>query len=111
MGTTIGRGTKMSIAKAALHVFYEEYHSSEDYLADNFIYSGEVDLLHKIIDFAGAEHCSVDTIHQVLNCLNISPYWETNGTIQGWQNRKANCYRPSDKGIDFIDKYVDKVKN
>lgn len=104
--STIGRGKNMSIAKAALIVFFERVKPDWE---NAYFYSGDLNTLHEIVDVAGAEHCSAATIHQVLGCLNGSPYWGTdNWQTKGWGNRRANCYRPSEKGIKY---YEEKLKN
>jgi hypothetical protein len=96
----LGKGKNMSIAKAALIVFYE--------LELNFIYSGELDIAHEIVEVAGAKHCSFFTHQQVLSRLYSSDYWTTDGKIQGWGNKPANCYVPSEKGKEF---YKNKLKH
>src|SRR5260221_7883336 len=103
---TIGKGKNMSISKAALIVFFQELKPEWE---NAYIYSGDLKTAHDIIDVAGAKHCSATTTHQVLNCLNGSPYWCTNNwQTKGWGNRRANCYRPSERGIKY---YEEKLKN
>ena len=101
----IGRGKNMSIAKAALKVYYEWFKDECNGVAW-FIYSGDTNLLHKIVDEAGAKHCSLFTGHQVLSCLRSSPFWEVSGTIPGWGNRMANVYVPSEKGISYYEDHI-----
>lgn len=100
---SIGKGKNMSIAKAALIVFY-------DYLVKNdhaqFIYSGDLDLLHQIIDVAGAKHRGPFTKDQVLSRINKSTYWKADATIPGRGNREAYCYTPSEKGIAYYEKHL-----
>lgn len=91
----IGRGIKMSVAKGALLAFCDEPEM-------NFVYSGDISFFHKAIDYAGAKHCGPATHHQVLACLRSSPYWEVNGTIPGWGERRANTYVPSEKGEAWL---------
>lgn len=92
----LGKGKNMSIAKAALIVFYK--------LELSFIYSGDLEIAHEIVHIAGAKHCSYFTHQQVLSRIFNSPYWTTDGKIQSWGNRLANCYIPSKKGEDFYNK-------
>lgn len=99
---TLGRGKNMSIAKAALIYFYEE----SDVIG-SFIYTGDIEVLHRIVDIAGAEHCGPNTKDLVISCLRSSPYWVSDGVIPGWGNRIANAYVPSKKGVTY---YLDNLK-
>lgn len=92
----IGRGKNMSIAKAALIVF--ERHEQ------TYFYTGDLNIMHEIVDVAGAKQVSFFTAQQVCACLNSSPYWECNFWTKGWCNRRANCYEPSKKGIKYYKK-------
>jgi hypothetical protein len=69
--TLIGKGTNMSIAKAALKVFFEELIPDWPNAAIN---SGDLDAIHRIVNVAGAKQASVFTHHQVLSCLRSSPF-------------------------------------
>ena len=85
----------MSVAKAALVAFFEP---EEPEHAPGYIYSGDTDLLHRIVDIAGAKHRSFFTGNQVLSRLHNSPYWEITGYVRGWRERRAAAYEPSEKG-------------
>jgi hypothetical protein len=92
----IGKGNNMSIAKAALLVFRDS--------KMNFVYSGDLNFFHDVIDIAGANHCGPATHRQVLACIRNSPFWEVSGTIPGWGNSRANTYKPSAYGIAILTK-------
>ena len=104
----IGKGKKMSIAKAGLIVFYE-------YLDKN-IYSeidvGVPDTIHKIIDVAGAKHSSFFTPRQVMARLRSSHYFQKRieyGMYKGIRgNWKTTLVKPSPKGEEY---YHLKLKN
>ncbi|MFW6015280.1 MAG: hypothetical protein ACOCRK_02480 [bacterium] len=99
----IGRGKNMSIAKAALIVFYEfEF-------AGPYIYTGNLVSIHLIIDIAGAKHCSFITARQVVACLNNSPYWNVEGQVNVLRGI-ANCYIPSKEGKQYYNKYLYSMK-
>lgn len=97
----IGRGKNMSIAKAALVVFYHDWQHPPHYL-----YTGELDLLHEVVEVAGANHCGPATHQQVISCLNASPYWEAKGVIPGWGNRWANALTPSEEGKAYYEDHL-----
>jgi hypothetical protein len=82
----IGKGKVMSVAKAAVIEFYESKSA--------FVYSGDLDFFHRVIDRAGAEHVGPGTHHRVLACIRSSPLWKQHGTIPGWGGRRANTYVP-----------------
>ena len=82
----IGKGKIMSVAKAAVIEFYES--------KSTFVYSGDLDFFHRVIDRAGAEHVGPGTHHRVLACIRSSPLWKQHGTIRGWGNGRANTYVP-----------------
>lgn len=96
----IGRGKNMSIAKAALIVWWRM--QKEEY-PPLFFYTGEVTHMHDIVDVAGAKQVSFFTVQQVLNCLNSSPYWRVSGWIAGYSEHRANTYVPSDKGNEWLE--------
>lgn len=100
----IGKGKNMSVAKAALVFFYEDEEFNE--FGASFIYSGDLGPIHRIVDIAGAKHCSLFTHHQILSCLRSSPYWQVDGTITGWGGRAANCYVPSKKGEEYYNNHL-----
>ena len=107
---TLGKGSNMSIPTAALKLFYEpelldEYNAK---YPPEFFYTGDLDLLHKVVDIAGANHCSLYTAQQVCSRLNGSPYWEVSGKIPGWGNKKANTYKPSEKGKSYYEENLKK---
>ena len=100
----IGRGTKFSIAKAALIFYFED----EEYTLHDLDW-GELDAMHKIIDIAGAQHCSFLTSVQVISCLRNSPYWDCQciyGFYNGIGNGKASLCRASQKGIEYYNRYL-----
>jgi hypothetical protein len=84
----IGRGKTMSIAKAAVIEFNEGKCGS-------FVYSGDIDFFHRVIDRAGAKHVGPATMHQVLACIRSSRLWKKHGTIPGWGGKPANTYIPA----------------
>jgi len=104
----IGKGKKMSIAKAGLIVFYEE--------RDKEIYEefdvGVPDLLHKIVEVAGANHSSFFTPRQVMARLRSSPYFQKRteyGMYKGIRGTwKTTLVKPSPKGEEY---YPLKLKN
>lgn len=93
----IGRGKNMSVAKAALIVFYDKE-------GVGYFYTGDLGYMHEIVDVAGAKHCSMYTAQQVASCLNSSPYWEATGRTKSWGNSWAHCYEPSKKGEEYYEK-------
>jgi len=109
---TLGKGSVMSIPKAALKLFYEPELMSKDHAnhAPEFFYTGDLDVLHKIVDIAGAKHCSLYTGQQVCSRLNSSPYWKSDGKIKGWGNRMANTYTPSEKGKSYYEENLKKLE-
>jgi len=100
----IGRGSKMSIAKAALIYYYGEF-AIETGGVGYFLTYGDLEAMHKIIDIAGAKHCSFFTAAQVSSCLGNSPYWNKeliSGFYSGMRGHGgANCYKPSEKGEKY----------
>lgn len=97
IGGQIGRGERLSVAKAALIAYYE--HDGKEV---GFIYSGMLNFFHRAVDIAGAEHCGPGTHEQVLSILRSSPMWDISGTIPGWGQARANTYKPSQKGQDWV---------
>lgn len=99
----IGRGSKMSIAKAALIYFYGD-------IGITFLHYGDLDAMHKIVDIAGAKHASFFTPVQVSSCLANSPYWEKTficGFFKGFRGHGgANAYKPSEKGKEYYQKHL-----
>jgi len=100
----IGKGKKMSIAKAGLIVFYEDMADGNGFVAEEFDV-GCPDNLHKIIDVAGAKHSSFFTPRQVMARLRSSPYFESRteysvykGILGNW--RTTFC-KPSQKGKEY----------
>lgn len=103
----IGRGKNMSIAKAALIVFYKHYPQGEKDTG-GYIYTGDLDVIHEIVDIAGANHCSFLTHPQVIGCIRGSSYWKSEGQVESWKGSSANCYIPSDKGKAYYEKHLKK---
>lgn len=107
----IGRGKNMSIAKAALKFYFEEYDFYESHKEEAFLDYGNINDMHRIVDIAGAEHCSFLTSAQVTSCLANSPYWEktfVHGFYSGMRGHGgANCFYPSEKGKEY---YKNKIK-
>jgi len=69
-----------------------------------------LDFIHKVIDVAGANHCSFLTSPQVINCLNKSSYWDKK-LVYGYKrgcvgNNNVNYYTPSEKGKLYYEKYL-----
>lgn len=95
----------MSIAKAALKYYYEESHFYETHGEKAFIDYGDLDSIHRIVDIAGANHCSFFTAAQVTSCLANSPYWHKRfcpGFYRGMRGHGgANIFTPSDKGKEY----------
>jgi len=108
----LGLGKYMSIPKAGLIVFFRPDIFVDKFYKNllSFIYTGDLDIIHKIVDVAGANHCSMFTAQQVTSCLNNSPYWTVDGKISSWLGRLANCYKPSEKGIEYYKKNLKKLK-
>lgn len=113
---SIGRGTIMSIPKAALVLYYEKVlpdyqgHSpNDDYKP--FLTWGDFGLMHEIVDIAGAKHKSFLTPVQVSTRLARSPFWNKQ-FIQGFYSgfrggqANANCLRPSEKGKRYYETYL-----
>ena len=104
----IGHGKNMSIAKAGLKVFFEE---KEKLYLTNFITYDDLEFIHRVIDVAGASHCSFLTSYQVINCLRHSSYWDKElilGFFKGMRGHgNANCFSPSEKGIKY---YIEHLK-
>ena len=101
----IGRGKKMSIAKAGLIVFFD----SENYL--EFFDVGTFGMLHNIVEVAGAKHSSSFTAGQVMECLRKSDLWEK-FKVEGYKGIRGMSnivgVKPSQKGISY---YNQKLKH
>lgn len=102
----IGRGTKMSIAKAALVFFYSDH----DIPTSSLNY-GNLNDMHDIVDIAGAQHQSALTPAQVMSCLRTSPYWKCEfcpGYYSGFRGHGgASIAVPTEKGRKY---YEEKLK-
>lgn len=101
----IGKGKNMSIAKAGLVVYFEDRDFQRKY---DYFDVGCPDPLHKIIDVAGAKHCSFLTPKQVIGRLRNSPYF-VKKTIYGLYkgirgNWRTSLLRPSEKGESYYKK-------
>ena len=96
----IGRGKRMSIAKAALLVHFHGKLTYPDF--SNYVYTGDLDNIHWIVEIAGANHCGPATAHQVVGCLGNSPYWKVDGYVRGWSESRAACYMPTAQGLDWL---------
>lgn len=112
---SIGKGKKMSIAKAALIYYYETFlpyiPSIDPENNTPTLNYGHLDGLHDIVDIAGAKNMSYLTHKQVSKRLANSPYWDKEfipGFYSGLRGHGgANVYRPSDKGKKY---YEEKLK-
>lgn len=104
----IGRGKNMSVAKAALKFYFEEAIPQRG--EDVFLDYGDLDDMHRIIDIAGANHCSMFTATQVTSCLANSPYWDKeyiSGVYSGMRGHGgANIFTPSEKGKQYYKQYL-----
>ncbi len=106
----IGRGKNMSIAKAGLIVWYEMQDEEINY--DSFD-RGIPDIMHKIVDVAGAKSATFFTSNQVMKCLANSPYWDKRlvyGMYKGiggaGGSGDAVQVEPSQKGFEYYEKYL-----
>lgn len=108
----LGRGKFCSVAKAALKYFYEEYLPEKG--EDSFLDYGCLDSMHRIVDIAGAKHCSASTSYQVSKRLSKSPLWDKKycpGFYKGFRgNGGANLYRPSKKGKEYYESNIKKTE-
>ena len=104
---TIGKGNNMSIAKAGLIVFYEQM-TCENGFEYNEFDVGVPDLLHKIVEVAGAMHSSFFTPRQVMARLRSSPYFKKRiayGMYSGIRgNWKTTLVKPSEKGKEYYNR-------
>jgi len=99
----IGKCKYYPIPKAGLIFFYEY----RDCLGS--IDWGDLNAIHKIVDIAGGEHCSVDTGRQVLSRLRSSPFWESKkvrGMYSGIGNGTASLFEPSDEGRRYYESHL-----
>ncbi len=107
----IGHGKNMSIAKAGLKVFFEE---KEKLFLGNFINYDDLEFIHRVIDVAGASHCSFLTSPQVINCLYHSSYWDKTlaiGFFKGMRGHgNANSFSPSEKGKKYYLEHLKEVQ-
>lgn len=108
----LGRGKNISIAKAALIFYFEECNFFKSHGEKAFLNYGDLDSMHRIVDIAGANHCSFFTATQVSSCLANSPYWDKEfipGFYFGFKGHGgANIFTPSEKGKEY---YKKKLKN
>lgn len=102
----IGKGQKMSIAKAGLIYFFNS--EIEEYDV------GVPDPLHSIVDIAGAKHCSWFTPAQVTARLRNSPYFESRtiyGLYKGIRgNWRTSLIKPNEKGTNFYNSNLKNLK-
>lgn len=102
----IGRGSKMSIAKAALIYYYRELPENSSGMID-FLDYGDLEAMHRIVDIAGCKHCSMLTAAQVSSCLASSPYWDKRFLPRFYKGMPghggANIYTPSEKGSKYYE--------
>jgi len=107
----IGKGKNMSLAKAGLIVWFEKNNEG----CESFD-RGLPDIMHRIVDVAGAKNISFFTSQQVTNCLANSPYWDKRlvigmykgigRTSAGRGRGDALLYKPSEKGIEYYKKHL-----
>ena len=110
MARNIGKGKNMSISRAALKVFFEEIAPTEKEQEREYISSGDLNIIHRIVDVAGAEHASIHTLHQVLSRLSSSPYWHATHSTKGWNGGTANCWIPTEKGRRYYEQRIKLMK-
>lgn len=97
----------MSIAKAGLVFYYskENPFKSWDW--------GEIEIAHKIVDIAGANHASFFTSVEVFACLRNSPYWNKEliyNYYPGFRGGGHACkLTPSEKGENYYKKFLKKT--
>lgn len=98
----IGKGSIMSIAKAAVVYFHEEFDGET-------LNYGDLEAMHRIVTLAGAKQQSFFTPAQVSACLANSPYWNKKFVSTFYSGMRghggANCYSISDKGKEWYEKY------
>lgn len=107
---TIWRGRRMSIAKAALIVYYEDVRPNHNInsLAEPGLMYDQNDIMHNIVEVAWANHASWLTASQVSSRLWNSIYWskELIKWMFSWMkwHWNANHYLPSSKWRDYYNK-------
>lgn len=104
---TLGRGKHMSIPKAALKYYFEELVPEQGNEA--FIDHGMRHAIHRIVDIAGARHCSFLTAPQVTARLAKSNLWEKTfhpTFYRGIGNGGANLFTPSEKGRKYYAEHI-----
>jgi hypothetical protein len=100
----LGRGSKMSIPKAAIVWFYEGYkYVEKENLQPAQWNLGDYGAAHEIVEIAGAKHGSVRTNRLVSDALSRSALWNKRriwGLYSGFRGNTANpnSYTPSEKG-------------
>ena len=106
---TLGKGTKMSIPKAAIVWFFEGWKGTECTQAPKFWYWGDYGFSHDIVDIAGARQASFFTTALVSKALSRSLYWDKYfhpSMCSGMRGQQgANIYKPSEKGKDWFNRY------
>lgn len=70
---TLGRGKNMSIPKAALKFFFEEAITDRFRGENTFLDYGDLDDMHRIVDIAGANHCSFFYRHSSYSTFSLKP--------------------------------------
>lgn len=104
----IGKGKNMSIARAALIFFYEEFLPGEIEPQKAYLNYGHLDHMHRIVEIAGAKQASFFTHAQVSGRLASSPLWDHKliaGFASGMRGHgSANVYRPNLKGEQVYNK-------
>ena len=104
----IGRGKKMSIAKAGLIVYFNQENDFKEFDIGLF------GILHNIVDVAGANHASSFTAGQVMEILRKSDLWDKRkvwgmyGGMRGMSN--IVFVRPSKEGIEYYNKKLKKTQ-
>lgn len=96
---SIWKGTKYSIAEAALIYYFEV----QPYKGEGYINYGMLDAIHDIIEIAGAKHIGPLSAPQVTQRLASSSYWlgeSIRWFYKGMKGHgKATLYSPSEKGM------------
>jgi len=101
---SIGRGEKMSVAKAALIFYFEEFDGS-------LLTYGHLDEMGRIVAIAGAKQKSFFTPAQVTARLRASAFWDKKISIGHYRGTRrgrgdALIFQPSEKGRIYYDSFL-----
>lgn len=94
----------MSIAKAAIVWWYK---NNKGYYT--FIDSGQLDVMHEIVDIAGCKHIGYGTSTAVSNILGKSKLWDKKliQLYRGIGHGFVNCFTPSKLGVEWWNEFND----